>query len=602
VVVARFAPSAHADELRDALERAPGTVGDPVAATAELQLAVLTPEGLSVDGAMPYEVRTLVDGFATPLFHLDGHSALTWWGGGQNLVRAPGVAWGNGTAQLETATTWPKPWATVALTATTVDAQLAGNLPDRRVVIRTWWPLATPPPGLAGVRNWPHVDFQATLILVTRRHLIVRLSEFGMIDSDHFDASTAAQPDHHFTRSRSSERVILEEVYRQGAWTGMFAQSVASESEQQSHGLVQHHIEDRLELGARNELRRAMREVAGLARLDVSIGAEANITEHALSIADAADPHEDIPTTGIIAPDDVSHHYEGTIWTSDIGAWTSATAHLASNIRATTGLRADAFGTDLAVQPRGELVVDVADRWVARLDAGAYRRAPWHGDELEHSDLHPERTSRVGFGFERWGDPRGFGTFANASMYYLDRTNLVEDDGTGKLANTGRGTTYGVRGGIGMRIEHWFGFAALVLEHSDRQQSPTMRTRPFEYDQPVRLDLRITRFIGEWQLGAHWSLRAGLPYTRVGGAHYDSDRDVYLPDFATLYAERLPWQHQLDVRVDRPLGSHLRAYLDVANVYNHRAALGWDYNFNFTVRRAIAAPGIMPTVGLRGEL
>ena len=44
---------AHADELRDMIERAPGTVGDPVAATAEIQLAVLTPEGLSSTARCP---------------------------------------------------------------------------------------------------------------------------------------------------------------------------------------------------------------------------------------------------------------------------------------------------------------------------------------------------------------------------------------------------------------------------------------------------------------------------------------------------------------------------------------------------------------------
>ena len=149
------------------------------------------------------------------------------------------------------------------------------------------------------------------------------------------------------------------------------------------------------------------------------------------------------PTTGIVAPDDISHRFEGTIWTTDIGAWTSATAQLASNIRATTGLRADAFGTDFALQPRGELDVDSRSRESPSRRRRLSPRAE-HADELEHSDLHPERTSRVAFGVERRVDPRGRGTFASAAVYYLDRTNLVEDDGTGKLANTGRGTTYGV--------------------------------------------------------------------------------------------------------------------------------------------------------------
>ncbi|MEP6863026.1 MAG: TonB-dependent receptor [Deltaproteobacteria bacterium] len=599
--MAWFAPSAHADELRDALERAPGTVGDPVAVTAETALAVLTPEGLSVDGAMPYEIRTLVDGFETPIFHLDGRSALTWWGGAQGLDREPGVGRSNGVAQLDTTTTWPREWNAAALTLTTVDAQLAYNTPGRRVVARAWWPRLTAPANLERTDLWPHFDGQGAVYLVSSRHLVVCATLFAMVDHEAYDAA-AAHPDHHVASNRSTTRATFEEIYRRGAWTEVFSQSVLTDDDRHDVGTVQHHHDSRVSLDSRNELVRALRAVAGLAKLAVKIGAEANITRHDLSISDARDPHEDIPTTGIVAPDDLSHRFDGTIWTTDLGAWTSATAQLASNVRATTGLRADAFGTDVAVQPRGELDVDVADHVSARLAAGAYRRAPEHADELEHTELHPERASRVAFGVGRWLARTSEGAFANAAVYYVDRTNLVEDDGTGKLANTGRGTTYGVHGTLGLYRDHWFALAALVLEHSDRQQSPTMRTRPFEYDQPVRLDLRVTRFLGAWQLGAHFSLREGLPYTRVAGAHYDSDRDVYLPDFATLYAERLPWQHQLDLRVDRSLGSHLRAYLDIANVYDHRAAIGWDYNFNFTERRAITAPEILPTVGLRGEL
>lgn len=601
--MAWLAPITHADELRDVIERAPGTVGDPVATTAELQLAVLTPEGLSIDGAMPYEVRTLVDGFATPIFHLDGRSALTWWGSAMTLERAPGVQWGGGAGQLDAVTTMARPYPdTIPLTLTTLNAQLAVNDYERRAVLRAWWPTETPPPNMTRVRTWPHLDWQGSWTLAHTRHLSVRVAFLQMIDSEHYDDEIGAVATHHVSLYRDDTRLTLEELYRRGAWTGTFAQSVLGAIDESRYGLARHHGDTSIAFGVRNELRRTMRDVAGLSRFELRFGGEAQVTEHDLDIADAAARHENVPTTGIVPSDDTSHRFAGTIWTSDIGAWTSATAQLAANVHATTGLRLDAFGTDLALQPRGSLDLDLAPRYVADLSAGAYRRAPDHGDELEHPELHPERTSRVAFAVERRVDQRGHGAFGAVGLYYLDRTNLVEDDGTGKLANTGRGTTYGASGSAGVIVDHWFALATLVLEHSDRQQSPTMRSRPFEYDQPMRLDLRITRFLGPWQLGAHFSLREGLPYTRVAGAHYDSDRDVYLPDFATLYAERLPWQHQLDLRVDRSLGSRLRAYLDIANIYDERAAIGWDYNFNFTVRRAIAAPSILPTVGLRGEL
>jgi len=599
-VVARVAD---ADELRDALERAPGTVGDPVATIAQTQLAVVTPEGLSIDGAMPFEVRTLVDGFDTPLFHLDGRSALTWWGSTLAVEHAPGVQWGNGVAQLATVTQAPKPWFAAPLTLTTVDAQLAVNFADRRGVARIWWPLEEAPgPNLTRVHTVPALDGQYSYTLASTHHLLVRLNGYGMLDSQHYDSDPVAHPDQHVSLFRTAFRLTLEELYARGPWTGTFAQSVLSTTDIVERGDSQRHDEGRTGFGARNEVRRALRDVAGLAKLDVAVGAEAQVTAHDLDLAYALDPHENVPATGVVAPDDTSQVYKGTIWTSDVGAWTSARTQLAPNIRAMTGLRADLFGTDFALQPRGSLDLDLDARHVASLSAGAYRRAPTYADELEHSDLHPERTSRVAFALERRPDPLDRGTFGVVGVYYLDRTNLVEDDGTGKLANTGRGTTYGASASAGYYAHHWFALANLVVEHSDRQVTPTTRARPFEYDQPVRLDLRVARFLGPWQLAAHWSLRAGLPYTQVAGAHYDADRDVYLPDFATLYAERFPWQHQLDVRVDRAIGGRVRAYLDIANVYDARTAIGWDYNFNFTERRAVTTPAFAPTLGIRGEL
>jgi len=598
-----LARATHADELRDALERAPGTVGDPVATLAQTELAVVTPEGLSIDGAMPFEVRTLVDGFETPMFHLDRRSAVSWWGSTLAIEHAPGVQWGNGVGQVDVVTQSPKPWWSVPVTATTVDAQLAVNAPDRRGVGRIWWPLEDAPgPHLTRVHTVPALDAQYSQVIASTRHLLVRANGYGTVDSQHYDAEPVAHPDQHLTLFRSAFRLTLEELYARGPWSGTFAQSVLSATDVVERGDLQRRDEGQTSFAARNELRRALSGVAGLAKLDLAAGAEAQVTAHVLDIAYAIDPHENVPTTGIVAPDDLSHVFEGTIWTSDVGAWTSATTQLAPNLHAITGLRADLFGTDFALQPRGSLDVDLDARHVASLSAGAYRRAPTYADELEHSELHPERTSRIAFDVERRTDALGRGTFGTVGFYYVDRTNLVEDDGTGKLANTGRGTTYGASASAGYYAHHWFALANLVVEHSDRQVTPTTRARPFEYAQPMRLDLRVTRFLGPWQFAAHWALREGLPYTRVAGAHYDADRDVYLPDFATLYAERFPWQHQLDLRVDRALGNHLRAYVDIANVYDARATIGWDYNFNFTERRAVTTPAIAPTLGIRGEL
>jgi hypothetical protein len=600
-------PDPSFDRAFRALERLPGAANDAVAGFYASSLEVATGAGYAIDGGMPQELVTRVDGFEVPLFHRDGRSAATWLGFGTIRNDHTGrVDWGGGSSELELTS---RSLDHGVLDASTLDATAGFG--------SSWFPTLVLRRSLLGYAVPSLVPADRELAFAsapTYTDLIartgVRLSAQWTLTETFYEADDgvdrfadrARSPDQETAIDRTASRVTLAERYTDGAWAATLAQSVMAAHDNEDRGLAQHHHERTLALDTRAELEHATSDVAGLSRLVWTLGGEAHVTRHALDIAGAPEPRENVPRAGEVPFDDISHVYRGTVWTPDLGAWTSAEARLSPHVVATMGVRLDAFGSDLTLQPRGSLAFELAERLEARLEAGAYRRAPERGEELEHSDLHPERTTRIAVSLGRSLPGHETGWYGRAAAYYLDRTRLIERDGLGVLANTGRGTTYGLYALAGAQLGPWLAQLALRLEHSDRQDAPRALVRPFEYDQPVRLEARITRFWGRLSLGARFELRSGLPYTAVVASELDTDRDVYTPDFGRLYAERLPWQHRLDLRADWQLARHVALYLEVANVYDHRPAVGWDYNFNFAQRRAIEAPPIWPTLGVRGEL
>ena len=70
------------------------------------------------------------------------------------------------------------------------------------------------------------------------------------------------------------------------------------------------------------------------------------------------------------------------------------------------------------------------------------------------------------------------------------------------------------------------------------------------------------------------------------------------------FSQRLPYFHQLDLRVDklwRYDGWSLRAYLDVQNVYNRSNPEDFSYNYNYSQQTTVAFLPIIPSLGVRGE-
>jgi hypothetical protein len=596
VLVIAAARAASADDdasLERALAhlRAPGFANDPVAQDLGELLAVRTRDGFSLSGGLPSEAAVWIDQFAVPGFHHGGRSAFTIDGlRGVHVSQEVDATVGDTSAGLvELSTRVGDHLDRVIGDVSTREAIAAFRDDFATAVVRTsLLGFAASPGGERVFVDAPNAqDAQLRLSIYKHDHVEVMASAFA--SRDQIAVSGDALDDF--------GRATIAAHYADGEWTATAAQSIGLSKHRLEHGLVQRANVDAVSLDSREELRHRLTDIAGLGELSWTLGAEAHVTRHDLDLAGPADDRENIARAGVAPFDDVSHVYRGIVWTPDVAGAAGLLAVLAKNIDVYAGVRVDAFGSDVALEPRGALAIDLGAHRSLELSAGAFRRAAEQGEELEHVELHPERTSRIELQLHQLLGS----TFYNGSVYYADRTHLIVRDQLGHLANTGNGTTYGAYALLGQHRGHWIGQLAVRLEHDDRQDAPRGVVRPFEYSQPIRLEARLVRFVGPWSFGARWELRQGLPYTQVAGSDYDSDRDVYTPLFGDVYGERLPWQHQLDVRIDRAW-RRIGVFLDVANVYDHRDTIGWAYNFDFTHRRAVQGPPIFPTVGVRGQL
>ena len=546
---------------------------------------------------MPFEAAVWIDQFAVPGFHHDSRSAFTIDGlQSVHVSHEVDATIGDTSAGLITLATRGGDHLDLVIGNVSTREAIAAFRDDfATAVVRTsLLGFVASPGGDRVFVDAPNAqDAQLRLTVYKHDHLDVMATAFATRDQ----VAVSGDNDTRFEALDDFGRATIAARYSDATWAATSAQSIGASKRVLERGLLQHANVDEVSFDSREDLRHRLTDIAGLAELVWTLGVEAHATRHDLDLAGPADDRENIPRAGIGPGDDVSHVYRGVVWTPDVAAATGLFAVLAKNIEAYAGLRLDAFGSDVALEPRGALTLALGEQHSLELSAGAYRRAAEQGEELEHAELHPERTSRVELRLDKLLGR----TFYNASMYYADRTHLIVRDQLGHLANTGNGTTYGAYALFGQHRGHWIGQLAVRLEHDERQDAPRGVVRPFEYSQPIRLEARLVRFVGPWSFGARWELRQGLPYAQVVGSDYDSDRDVYTPFFGDLYGERLPWQHQLDVRIDRAW-RRIAVFLDVANVYDHRDTIGWAYNFDFTQRRAVQGSPILPTLGVRGQL
>ena len=83
-----------------------------------------------------------------------------------------------------------------------------------------------------------------------------------------------------------------------------------------------------------------------------------------------------------------------------------------------------------------------------------------------------------------------------------------------------------------------------------------------------------------------------------------SDSGLFIPVTGTTRADRLPLNHALDLRVDKTFVFDRwlwMVYLDVKNVYNHRAKELVVWSYDYTEHAYVEGMPIMPALGTRIE-
>jgi len=174
--------------------------------------------------------------------------------------------------------------------------------------------------------------------------------------------------------------------------------------------------------------------------------------------------------------------------------------------------------------------------------------------------------------------------------------------------NSGEGRAFGVESLLRYQgSDRFFGWVAYTISRSERRDSDTASWQSFQADQTHILTALGSYALGRgWRMGGRFRLVSGNLYTPTTGGAYNATVGTYLnADSTATYSARLPLFHQLDLRVDKTWTFRdwsLTGYIDIQNIYNHRAAEDINYNFDWTSSSYAKGLTIFPSIGLRAEL
>jgi hypothetical protein len=571
----------------------PGTNDDVGGALVLVPSVVPIPlEGFAVRGAAPEDTVVLVDGFEIPrLQHFLGLRSVlpAQVLSDAALKTAPDVGIGRGSTAVMLESGGRLAQHQLELSTFELAARLHLAPGSSEITFGARTSLLDP----ATDTRYGDEQLHIAYALASRWH--VTLSSIWSHDESDRDAIARRS---WFARTTASVEYIGER------WSGSLAVSSLIDRDERTAGAPQHWDTSRVTIDTRGELVRRARDVAGLTNVEWKLGEQTNVAHHDIDVAWPTPARDGSPQPQHPATDDTQTRFTGTFWTRDAAAWTSLSADLGPRIRATTGLRADLFSattdrrTNVATQPRGELYVDAWPQTRFAIAAGAYRRPPEHGEELFTPNLDPERSTQVTTRVEH--EHQALRVQGNA--YYIDRTRLVIRDDRGVLRNTGTGTSLGLEVSAQLKMLGWFASGIASLSRSTRKDFQRGAVRPSQFDQPLRIDLLVTKRIRRWQVGGRVQLAAGLPTTSIQQSVYDADHDVYNPIFGRTYDERLPYRYEIDLRVDRTFtlarSTQLAAFVDLRL---SPSTLGYRDSFDYKERVAITMP-VVPYVGVRGML
>lgn len=605
---------------RDELAGMPGTGGDLMQALSTLPgvastMIPLGATGVVIRGSSPQDSKILIDDFEVPvLYHALGFRSVVREDAIDALDYLPGgfdVATGRATSGLVSLTTraggdGPRFEADSSSGDVGVLAQgRAGDLryliAVRRSVIDLLLPLLLPDDLDLSFATVPrYYDEQLRLDYKLSPHWNAWLTSIGSDDALDLYTDRNQNRDHRFFDRTRFVRGTAGAQYLDGPWRARLAVSGIALQHDREVGAVQHLHATAPAITARAELERRADDVLGLTDVAWRLGGDAVHTRYGLDVAQPREPVEGEPMPAY-DPDDTSQRSLGHLITDDLAAWTQLAAGAGPRVRATAGVRVDAYRRtgDVVVEPRGELSVRLTPTLVARASAGAYSRPPEYQSELLASTLHPERATQLIAGLTY--EPSD-GVRVQASLYDTERSDLVTAGAAGELTNAGRGTSYGAELAATLRRGPWFAWLSYSYSHATRSDAPGMPSRRFDFDQPHHLEALASYRTGRWSFGARFRLLSGLPYTPIVATVFDSDRNLYVPIYGPINSARIDLHHQLDLRIEHrstwgPL--HITRYLDLQNAYANQTTVTYLYSYDYSQRIALRWLPILPVAGVR---
>ncbi len=190
--------------------------------------------------------------------------------------------------------------------------------------------------------------------------------------------------------------------------------------------------------------------------------------------------------------------------------------------------------------------------------------------------------------------------------FYKDLSRLVVQD----EKNGGSGFAYGTETLLRWKDDpKMFGWISYTISRSERRDGPGEPRHLAPYDQTHVLTVLLSRAWGDgFRLGGRFRFVSGGLYTESApGGVFDADRAAYQPvSTLPLYDSRLPAFHQLDIRFEKrmktPPLQNVTAYIDMQNVYYHRAAEGIQYNYDYTRSRPLQGLPQLAIIGIRVDL
>jgi TonB family protein len=239
---------------------------------------------------------------------------------------------------------------------------------------------------------------------------------------------------------------------------------------------------------------------------------------------------------------------------------------------------------------------------------GLFSQEPDIGESLPllgNPHLQAPRAQHFGFGGEQ---KLGERLMVSVEGFYkrLDKVVVASAVPGEHFGNGGIGRIWGAE--MSARLQpnqRTTGFVSYTLSRSRRNDNGE-GWRLFNWDQTHILTVAGSLRLGNgWDLSSTFRYTSGNPLTPVMGSSYNANNDLYRPIYGAVNSDRNPAFHRLDLRIEKAWrigGGSLASYLDVQNVYNQKAQAGRAYDYDFRRSQVQPGLGLIPSIGLRGEL